>query len=77
MARAGVMVDRAPAPQVGATVVPRAVLIQQAAEELQENHDCTHQAYGSWQKTTRGDLTCENCLQTLPRFLFECRQCHL
>ena len=45
MARAGVMVDRAPAPQVGATVVPRAVLIQQAAEELQENHDCTHQAY--------------------------------
>ncbi|CAD6579312.1 MAG: hypothetical protein ASARMPRED_009035 [Alectoria sarmentosa] len=42
-AMSGVIVDRAPAPRVGAPVIPRDELIQQAAEELQENHDCTHE----------------------------------
>lgn len=77
MARAGVIIDRAPAPRVGAPVVPRNELIQLAAEELQENHDCTHEGYEAWQMTTRGNLTCENCFHTLSRFLLECRQCHL
>lgn len=60
MARAGVLVDRAPAPRIGAPVVSREEPILQAAEELQENHDCTQGGYGAWQRTTQGDLTCEN-----------------
>ena len=77
IARAEVIVDRAPAPRVGAPVVPRNELIQQAAEELQENHDCNHQGHRAWQRTTRGNLMCENCFYTLPQFILECRQCHL
>ena len=57
MARARVTVDRAPAPRVGASINPPEELIQQAADVLQENHDRTHEAYGPWQRTTRGDLT--------------------
>lgn len=71
------MVDRAPARQLGAPVVHRAELIQRAAEELEANHDCTHEGYRPWQKVDRGDLTCETCSYRLPNFILECRRCHL
>ena len=77
MARTRVMVDQAPAPRVGASIMPREEFIQQVADVFQENYDRTHEAYGPWQRTTRGGLTCENCFQILPRFLSECQQCVL
>ena len=77
MARAEVMVDREPAPMIRAAIVPRQERIQRAAEELQENHDCTHEGYNNWLRAFQGNLTCENCFQTLDRYLLECRQCRL
>lgn len=77
LAQAEAIVDRAPVPRMGEPVIPRHELIQQAAQELQENHECTHEGFGGWQMTTQRHLMCENCFQTLPRFLLECRQCHL
>ncbi len=51
------MIDQALAPRVGASINPAEELIQQVADVFQENHDHTHETYGSWQRTTRGDLT--------------------
>nr|POF06925.1 putative e3 ubiquitin-protein ligase ari4 [Quercus suber] len=41
--------------------------------DLQENHVCTHDRW----RWIGGEHQCEECLNYLPQYIFECRQCHL
>lgn len=72
IARAQGIVDRG----VGARrldQVQRAALVERERENLLHNHECTH---GNWSYRAGGHR-CEECLQRLPQYIFECRQCHI
>ncbi|TKA66135.1 hypothetical protein B0A49_07074 [Cryomyces minteri] len=43
------------------------------AQDLLEGHECDHDR---WRRVT-GEHDCEECFQTLRRYIYECRQCHL
>ncbi|RMZ08185.1 hypothetical protein D0860_04766 [Hortaea werneckii] len=52
---------------------PNHLEIEEVFAHLQVHHDCNH---GRW-RWVEGRHQCEGCLFTLPRYIFECRQCHL
>ncbi|RMZ13379.1 hypothetical protein D0862_02334 [Hortaea werneckii] len=51
----------------------RQSLIEEVFAHLQAHHDCDHDRW----RWVEGRHQCEECLFTLPRYIFECRQCHL
>lgn len=71
LARAQVVVDR----DAGAIldVEGRARRIQEEANYLMENHECNHERW----RGRGGRFDCEECLHTLPQFIYECRQCRI
>ncbi|KAK5164724.1 hypothetical protein LTR04_001645 [Oleoguttula sp. CCFEE 6159] len=67
LARANQIVARnAAVGGVGAAVVAM-------AEDLLAHHECDHDRW--WR--VAGQHNCEECFQTLRRYIYECRQCHL
>ncbi|KAF8847452.1 hypothetical protein BDZ45DRAFT_636984 [Acephala macrosclerotiorum] len=68
--RANQVVARRP---VGANPLQVRAQVVAAAQNLRDRHNCEHE---SWQYI-RGQHRCEECYQTLPSFIFECRQCHI
>ncbi|KAK4150431.1 hypothetical protein C8A00DRAFT_46174 [Chaetomidium leptoderma] len=70
--RANAIVDR----NVGAGPMAhrqRADLVERERVHLMENHECEH---ASW-KSRGGSHQCEECLDILPTFIYECRQCYI
>ncbi|RMY82301.1 hypothetical protein D0861_07947 [Hortaea werneckii] len=51
----------------------RTSLIEEVFAHLQIHHDCDHDRW----RWVKGRHQCEECLFTLPQYIFECRQCHL
>ncbi|KAK0301827.1 hypothetical protein LTR82_018104, partial [Friedmanniomyces endolithicus] len=47
--------------------------IAEAVEHLRHNHECEHDKW----RWVKGSHQCEECLFTLPQYIFECRLCHL
>lgn len=68
--RAQGIVGRRPA---AANPVVHARQVRQVQQDLRVRHQCQHQ---SWEYVS-GSHRCEECYQTLPRYIFECRQCHI
>jgi len=67
--RAEAVVDRQPAGQQG-----RAERIQQAAEQLRENHECEHERFRGIGGQGR-KFECEMCGGTYENWILRCRQC--
>lgn len=70
--RAAEVVDR----DIGQRVVPareRDLMVEQAQENLRDNHQCQHR---SW-RSIGGPRRCEECHNTLPLYLNVCRQCQI
>ncbi|KAH6850707.1 hypothetical protein B0I37DRAFT_372229 [Chaetomium sp. MPI-CAGE-AT-0009] len=70
--RANVVVDR----NAGARPMPeilRANMVQREMANLIENHECQHR---SW-RSRGGPHQCEECHDTLPTYIYECRQCQI
>lgn len=44
-----------------------------AVQNLRDRHDCNHLLW----LYVRGRHQCEECRQTLPTYIFECRQCNI
>ncbi|KAL0944541.1 IBR finger domain-containing protein [Colletotrichum truncatum] len=51
----------------------QARVVEREAQNLMQNHECTHM---SW-RSRSGSFTCEECHDTLPTFIYECRQCRI
>ncbi|KAI0452865.1 hypothetical protein F5B21DRAFT_481393 [Xylaria acuta] len=47
--------------------------IRRIMEHLRQNHECDHERWRSHQ----GEHECEECNQTMPEFIYECRQCSI
>ncbi|EWY79541.1 hypothetical protein FOYG_17289 [Fusarium oxysporum NRRL 32931] len=70
--RANVVVDRDDnADRMDAAV--RQARVEEERANLMENHECTHETW----ELRDGDRQCEECHDILPRYIFECRQCHI
>ncbi|KAK4188586.1 hypothetical protein QBC35DRAFT_522767 [Podospora australis] len=70
--RANALVDRnARAPQAGQP--GRANLVERERQNLMANHQCEHRSWGS----RSGRHRCEECHDTLPNYIYECRQCRI
>lgn len=69
--RANRLVDRNP--YAARNAEERAQLVQEAAQEVLERHECTHDRF----RSRRGEHQCEECNTTMPEFIYECRQCQL
>jgi hypothetical protein len=72
VARANVIVDR-DMPEANANVARRDRLVHHERRNLIQNHQCTHDRW----RGRGGSYQCEECLDTLPQFIYECRQCHI
>lgn len=72
--RANVIVDRPVAPEHLALMPPREERVQQLVSELRDRHECDHR--GRW-RCVQGSHRCEECHNTLPKFILECHQCML
>ncbi|KAK1749605.1 hypothetical protein QBC47DRAFT_333427 [Echria macrotheca] len=71
-ARANTIVNRdAGGRRLGANA--RANLVTRAAQNLVRNHQCQHTSWGS----LSGRHQCEQCNDTLPNYIYECRQCRI
>ncbi|CAK7242699.1 MAG: hypothetical protein STHCBS139747_004196 [Sporothrix thermara] len=68
-ARAEAVVGR----NVNVHALDRADLLRRERDNLIENHECEHASWGSRQ----GRHRCEECNDTLPYFIYECRRCHV
>ncbi|PWY70394.1 hypothetical protein BO94DRAFT_423230, partial [Aspergillus sclerotioniger CBS 115572] len=53
---------------------PAQAEVQRVVQDLRERHECDYD--GRWKRINRGQ-ECEECLEYLPDFIVECRQCHL
>lgn len=51
----------------------RAALVEAARQNLVRNHQCQHTTWG----TSSGRHRCEQCHDTLPNYIYECRQCRI
>ncbi|UPK91804.1 hypothetical protein LCI18_002739 [Fusarium solani-melongenae] len=70
--RANAIVDRAnDAAQLNEAVRQRRV--EQERLNLIENHECTHERW----KGRPGPRECEECLEIMPVFIYECRRCRI
>ncbi|KUJ11856.1 uncharacterized protein LY89DRAFT_653328 [Mollisia scopiformis] len=69
LARANQVVARQPA----APVPQQAARLAAVVQDLRHRHNCDHE---SW-RYVGGQHQCEQCLHTLPSYIFECRQCHM
>ncbi|KAI1754772.1 hypothetical protein F4782DRAFT_552698 [Xylaria castorea] len=47
--------------------------IRNIMNHLRENHECDHERW----RSRSGRYECEECHQTMPEFIYECRQCDL
>lgn len=70
MARANQVIGRDNHPVAG---LVRELQVNQAAANLRERHNCTHE---NWRYVS-GSHRCEECYYVLPRYIFECRQCQI
>ncbi|GAB1727524.1 hypothetical protein NU195Hw_g537t1 [Hortaea werneckii] len=55
------------------TTSPHHLDVEEVFAHLQTHHDCDHDRW----RWVQGRHQCEECLCTLPQYIFECRQCHL
>ncbi|RSL65567.1 hypothetical protein CEP53_003621 [Fusarium sp. AF-6] len=70
--RANAIVDRAN----DAAVINEAARQRRVEQErlnLIENHECTHERW----RGRPGPRECEECLDVMPLFIYECRQCRI
>jgi len=63
----------------GAHVHQRAGVLARVVDELIHHEDvgCEHDRPGQWRYQRVPDRRCENCRQTLPNYIFECRNCRM
>ncbi|XXG96405.1 hypothetical protein Hte_002687 [Hypoxylon texense] len=47
--------------------------VEQIVDNLRTDHECAHTSWFS----RRGPCECEECLDVMPIFIYECRQCHI
>ena len=72
LARAERVVDREQ-PVPGRVHQPRVQRLDQAVEELMDDHDCHHEAW----HTIGGIHECEECEDELYEYIYECDHCYI
>ncbi|PHH91063.1 hypothetical protein CDD83_1808 [Cordyceps sp. RAO-2017] len=51
----------------------RAQLIRDAADDLQQNHECERHRW----RSLCGEYQCDECGDEMPSFIYECSRCHI